>query len=175
MGVDGFQEYARDQYGVILTTQQAAAFRDAFFKMYPGLLDYHKQYKAMAKSDGYIRSPLGRIRHLPLIDSFDRSVASKQERQAINSPIQATLSDMTQWAMSELDRRKPDLYMFGMTHDSISMYVNEDEVPETAILVRDTMENLPFEKVGWKPQLVFLADIEVGPNLGETEELLLAS
>jgi len=113
MQAPGFQSYAKKTYHVDMTMDQSYTFRENFFDMYPVLPDWHEEYVNMAHDYGYVRSPLGRIRHLPLIQSSDWGVRSKQERQAINSPIQATLSDMALMTMIEVDRQYPDLHMFG--------------------------------------------------------------
>jgi hypothetical protein len=34
------------------------------------------------------------------------------------------------------------------------------------------MEHLPFDKVGWTPQLKFLADAKVGKNWGELKKFV---
>lgn len=156
----GFVDYAWTTYGVDFSLEEATAARDAFFNLYPGLLKWHEDYKALARNQLHIRNPLGRIRHLPLIRSRNMKVRSQSERQAINSPIQSCLSDMMLLAMVLIDREYPDLHMFGMTHDEVQMYVPEDEVDLWAKRVSDIMSNLPLDMFGWYPQLEFVADAE---------------
>jgi len=172
MGWAGFQAYARYTYGLILSDEEAQEFREGFFQLYEGLIDWHNQSKDYAHANGFVRSPLGRIRHLPLINTYDNEVRAKQERQAINSPIQSTLSDMAMLAMVELDRQFPELWMFLMTHDNLAMYVPEHKAVEWAVKVKDVMENLPIKQFGWKPQLSFPVDAKVGHNLGELEKVV---
>jgi DNA polymerase I-like protein with 3'-5' exonuclease and polymerase domains len=169
MGAEGFMAYAAQNYGVALTLEEATAFRDGFFKKYPGLLVYHDTYKALAKRDRMVRTPLGRIRHLPLIKSPNQEVRAKAERQAINSPVQGTLTDMTCWSLAlEYREGLHDIApAFGSTHDSMSNYVPEDQVDVIVPKQLAIMTNLPFHKVGWAPQLTFVADAKVGPNLAD--------
>lgn len=169
MKEDGFIVYAHENYGVTLDWDKAHDFREGFFSKYPKLLTYHAVYKAFAREHKFVRTPLGRIRHLPLIDSPVREVAAKAERQAINSPVQGCLTDMVLWSLSlewkeGLHEVSP---CFGSTHDSMTNYMPEDQVDVLLPKMLDTMENLPFETVGWQPQLKFLADAKVGVNLGE--------
>lgn len=173
MGAEGFQIYARRNYGVIMTLQEAQDFRNAFFDSYGGLITYHEEYKAFARRYGFVRSPLGRVRHLPLIHSFNRSVASQAERQAINSPIQGCLSDMLLWAISLWSQQGYQKLapVFGSIHDASYTYAPEDKADVWAKRMQETMENLPFEKVGWTPQLKFFADVKSGPNMGELHKL----
>ena len=178
MSAASLVEYARINYGVHFTLEQATEFREKFlYKAYPMLPVYHQQYKAMAKRYGQVESPLGRIRHLPLINSRFSDIRSGAERQAINSPIQGCLSDMLCWAMAisnetGLVKIAPD---FGAIHDATYKYIPEDRVDEVVERQLEIMENLPFHKVGWNPQLKFIADAKVGQSMGELSEWSKAS
>ena len=173
MQAPGFQDYAYTAYGVKLTSGEAFTSREAFFDLYCKLPEWHDTYKAQGHRWESVRSPLGRVRHLPLINSKDREIRSMAERQAINSPIQSCLSDMMQLAMVHIDREYGSniVQMFMMTHDSIALYVPEDDAVEWAKRIKQIMENLPLDKFGWKPQLTFVADAEVGVNLSELKKL----
>lgn len=176
MSAGGFMNYARVTYGVNLSLTESENFSNGFFELYPKLVDWHAEYKALAHRWGQVRSPLGRVRHLPLINTHDNETRAKQERQAINSPIQSTLSDLAQLAMVHLDMRYPDLEMVGMTHDSLTMYVEEDKSDIWAARVVDVMENLPIQKdFGWNPQLKFIADAEAGLNMADLKKIKLAA
>lgn len=174
MSAAGYQAYAFYTYGVELSLEEAEQQRDAFFHLYARIPDWHKEYKAFAHQHSYIRSPLGRVRHLPMIHSRDSQLRSTAERQSINSPVQATLSDMSCWSLAEFHQHygEPEgCQFFDMTHDSLDAYVKEDEYDKWVPLVTEIMENLPFEKLGWQPQLPFLVDHEFGPNKGEMQEV----
>ena len=172
MSPAGFVNYAWNTYGVELSLEEATAFHNAFFEMYPGLTRWHDQYKALARRYLMVRNPLGRIRHLPLINSRNYKSRGQAERQSINSPIQSCLSDMMLLAMVLIDREYPDLHMFGMTHDEMQCYVPIDEVELWAKRIGDIMSNLPLEDFGWTPELSFPADAEWSTtNLAECIEL----
>lgn len=171
MQAPGFKEYAYTSYGVSMTEQEAVQKRGAFFDLYGRLLEWHDESKQFAKRWGYVRSPLGRVRHLPLINSSDRETRSQSERQAINSPIQSCLSDMMQLAMVHIDREYGhcDIHPFLMTHDSLALYVPEDDALEWAKRLKLIMENLPLERdFQWDSPLKFVADAEmsVADDLG---------
>lgn len=165
----GYVEYARNTYSVILTLAEAEYQRDAFFDLYPGITHYHTKYKGMAHANGLVQSPLGRVRHLPLIHSNNFKSVGQAERQAINSPIQATLSDMACLTLAEFKIRfgyVEDCKFFMMTHDALATYVHEDKCEYWRDEIRDIMENLPLAKYfGWKPQLKFITDAELGDTL----------
>jgi DNA polymerase I-like protein with 3'-5' exonuclease and polymerase domains len=174
MGAEGYQAYALSSYGVKLTLEQAEQARNEFFDLYSKLNDWHTDYKSFAKRWGHVRSPLGRVRHLPLITSRDRQAASKAGRNAVNSPVQSCLSDMMQYAMVLMDREYPDLQMFLMTHDSIAIYVPTDEATIWAKRLKGIMDNLPLKKeFGWDHQLPFVADAEVSVPPAYEEPALL--
>jgi len=177
MSAGGFQVYARKTYGVDLTLQECEEFRHRFLnELYPKLPQWHDKYHRFAQKNKYIPSPLGRVRHLPMVDSWDRGVRSKQLRQAINSPIQSTLSDLTQFSMVQIAKQYPDLHMFGMCHDAIYAYVKEEEVCKWAKIIIDIMSNLPLkETFNWEPQLQFTAEAEAGKTLADCEEVSLAA
>lgn len=176
MSAEGFQTYAWAAYGLALTLEEAQAIREAFFNTYQGLPAWHKKYKAMAQQHKQVVSPLGRIRHLPHIDSPDRFTRSKAERQAVNSPIQSCLSDMLSWVVAEVDAAYGDIVKPVATiHDAGYWLVPEDKHLDYAKRVTGIMQSLPFEKLGWCPQLPFTADATAGYNLGQMEELNLAA
>jgi DNA polymerase I-like protein with 3'-5' exonuclease and polymerase domains len=169
----GFREYAYTTYGVSMTDEEAYIKREKFFELYSRLLAWHETYKQYAHQYQMVRSPLGRIRHLPLIASKDNDMVSQAERQAINSPVQSCLSDMMQLAMVIIHRTYGDkVKMFMMTHDSLSVYVKEDEAEVWAKRLKEMMENLPLARdFGWNSPLTFYADAEIGPNLAEMKKL----
>jgi DNA polymerase I-like protein with 3'-5' exonuclease and polymerase domains len=83
----GFQAYARTTYGVIMTLEEATKRRDGFFAKYSRLLEWHAESKAFAHARGFIRSPLGRVRHLPLINSKDREMVAQAELDDIGHTL----------------------------------------------------------------------------------------
>jgi len=168
MGAPGFMDYARTGYGVVMTLEEATHARNVFFETYPQLLAYHHTYKTFAKNHGYIISPLGRVRHLPLINSPRQEIRAQEERRAINSGVQGCLSDMMIWAISEQVRTGmyAEAPCFGAIHDASYVYAPEDKWEYFAHKVVEGMECLPFHKVGWEPQTRFLADCKMGPSMG---------
>src|SRR5690348_2382735 len=46
MGWRGLKQYARANYGVALTDDEARGYRDAFFRAYPGLRSWNARVKA---------------------------------------------------------------------------------------------------------------------------------
>lgn len=167
----GFVTYARVNYGVHLTLDEAQAIMDGFFEDYPTILDYHREYKAFAHKHGYVRSPLGRVRHLPLINSPNYGERGHEERRSINSPIQSTLSDLMIWALGLAHKLGYDELApcFGVVHDAGYNYVPEDNWEFHVKRDKELMENLPLHKLGWKPQLQFITDAKVGRTMSKKD------
>jgi len=173
MAAPGFQTYVRKEYDLLISLQESDEWINGFFALYPGLKGYHRYYKEMAHEFGYVRCPLGRKRHLPLINSPNGFYRGHAERQAINAPIQTTLSEMTQLAVAriaeEIDPERLTVNL--MVHDDIVGYVREDSIG----LVRDVAEimyTLPFDKFGWNPSIDFPAEPGVGLSLASLEDLI---
>lgn len=173
----GYQAYAHAKYGVDMTITKAQEDHAAFFQKYPGITSFHQQYIKYAREYGCVPSPLGRIRHLPLINSPIRAMATYAERQAVNAPIQSTLNDMMLWALGIAHERGWDVECpcFGTVHDAGYNYVPEDNWEFYVKRDKEMMENLPFEKVGWKPALPFPVDVKIGPNLADLKEVEFAA
>ncbi|MGI4991058.1 DNA polymerase (plasmid) [Halobacteriovorax sp. GFR7] len=176
MSANGFYHYARDSYGVDMTLAEAEEAHVGFFNMFDRLKPWHNEYHNFARQNGFIRTPLGRIRHLPLINHSDGFIRSKAERQAINSPIQATLSDLTQLAATLFEKeygvfgsRSNPLRLCMMVHDALLGYVPMEHAAEWIPKLAEVMSNLPLgELFGWYPQVKFDVDSEVHhDNLSE--------
>ena len=172
----GLAAYAYNNFNVVMSLGEAQAFKDKFFKTYPGIPVWHKKYHMLAARDKMVRSPLGRIRHLPLAGSNDPAVRASMNRKSVNSPVQSALSDMCALAIAILYRRWPELWVFGFTHDEIQAYVPLDDVELWGGRIKEVMENLPLEEdFGWRPQLTFPADAEWSPvSLAECGDLVLS-
>ncbi|NIT54878.1 MAG: hypothetical protein GWN00_01120 [Aliifodinibius sp.] len=173
--LSGLIEFAWSTYKQRITEAEAQKWMDAFFDLHPEFLRWHDEQIMHAQNKGYVRSPLGRVRHLPLINSSDMVARSKSERQAINSPVQATLSDLVIYSAAKFREKygEPDecrLFMF--THDDIKAYVREDKIDYWVPAVKDLMENLPLEQdFGWEVPLKFRSDAEIGYNLRDMTEI----
>jgi DNA polymerase I-like protein with 3'-5' exonuclease and polymerase domains len=172
----GFRNYAEKSYGVKMTLDEAERVRDLWFTKYPGISKYHENVKDFVHRYGYVESPLGRKRRLPLINAPDKWIRLAQERKAINSKVQSTLSDLMLMALAEewAQGGFKVAPTFAMIHDAAYDYVPEDKVEQIAKQKKECMENLPLEKkFGWKPQIPFTASLSVGKNMAELEKLVV--
>jgi DNA polymerase I-like protein with 3'-5' exonuclease and polymerase domains len=124
MGAAGFVTYAAESYGVDFTLDHATQVRNDYFKRWSGLGEWHNHQRALAKKQGFVENLMGRRRRLPAIygeRSYDQGEA---ERQAINSPIQATASDLMLFALARIEELPRDaVVVVGTVHDSVLLEV----------------------------------------------------
>lgn len=150
MGPDKFRTYAEDSYGVSFSQEEAEKFHQSFFNTWQGLSDWHSRSIRDAERDGYITSPLGRVRHLPgmaYMSDYDYGAAG---RMAINSPVQSMASDLLQIAAIQVEKMLPHGRILGMVHDSLIVEVPEDELEPSKKIMEHAMTNLdkPLKELG---------------------------
>lgn len=172
-----FRSYAKTDYGIEFTEEEAKDIRDNFFRTYPMLEQWHNDVQSYVMDKGYIRTFDGRIRHLPNVFSPDEGTAKQAQRQAINSPVQAIASDLGLMTLGRLmpyiQKMKFDwIKPCGFIHDAIVCLVREDKVAHGCDLVKRFMENNPLQEwFDWTPEIPITADAEIGRTLADTHEL----
>jgi DNA polymerase I-like protein with 3'-5' exonuclease and polymerase domains len=162
-----FQKYALINYGLEFSMAECEVYRQKYFELFPQLLDWHERQKRTVHLHKKVTSPFGRTRHLPDVDSPDRSVQMEAERQAINSPVQSCASDITLYSMIQLQKLlKPHEAAMVMTlHDGIGFEIKEDRVDYYAPRIKEIMETLPLKRVfGLDLSVPVVADIEWGTH-----------
>lgn len=173
MGWKTFIDTAWKNYGLVVSEYESKAFRKAFFDEFSMLTEWHRRQRRLAAKYKRVESPIGRVRHLPDIDSEDESVRGEAQRQAINSPIQSFASDMCILSLIQLNRsfRRQGLQArsVGTVHDAINFVVPHDEATRVVPLVRQVMENLPLERLfGTRLKVPIIADVKLGRYWGDS-------
>lgn len=168
-----FMIYAKTDYGIDYTEEEARETRELFFENYPGLIDWHLRTEAELYEDGYVRALHGAMRRLPSIYSTRDNVQHESIRQGINSPIQRFASDLGVAALWRLCRDCPDwIKPCAFIHDALLMYVEEDRAMEAASNVRFYMESTPLEDwFGLRLPVPILADASIGDRLSDMDEV----
>jgi DNA polymerase-1 len=94
MGARGLQVYARTNYGVSMTLDEAKSYRSAFFRSYPGLTKWHR-----SQPDGEVetRTLTGR-----------RRLGVSRFTEKLNTPVQGTGADGLKLALALLWERRGD-------------------------------------------------------------------
>lgn len=173
MGWRKFMSYAKTDYGVTFTEEQAKAVRSMFFRKYPRLAVWHETMRGFAHEHGYVRALHGALRRLPDIYSDDEGIASGAQRNAINSPVQRFASDLGLIALIRICRDMPKdiLKPVAFIHDALIFLVPEERAEELAGNVKWYMETPPLEEwFGIKAPLPITAEPDLGPDLSAMEE-----
>jgi DNA polymerase-1 len=162
-----FKTYARDNYGVEISDEQAEASRTFYFETYNKLPAWHKRQKRFAREEGYVRSLSGRKRRLPDAMRNDNSPEAKAaERQAINSPVQSFANELN--FMSAIQLRKEygrdKVRICGTVYDAILMRVKDEYVEEVVERLLTIMSHPPMlDEFGIKLKVPILAEAKIGP------------
>lgn len=176
MGAGKFITTALSNYSLVVQPDEAQAARTAFFAQFPQLLPWHARQRALARKYKRVETPLGRVRHLPDIDSPDQKVRAEAERQAINSPVQGLASDLALLSFVLVSRRFRKMglrgHAIGTVHDAVNFEFPNDELAVALPIIKDTMENLPLERLfGIHLDVPIIADCKVGKRWGGAKEL----
>jgi DNA polymerase I-like protein with 3'-5' exonuclease and polymerase domains len=126
-----FKIYARDNYQVDVTDDEAQASREAFFELYPGFPAWHEKQRRFAQVNGYVRSLSGRKRRLPsAMGGRDTPERREAQRQAINSPVQSFANELNLMAALQMRREfsRSWFHISGTVHDAVLMLVRNDKV-----------------------------------------------
>jgi DNA polymerase-1 len=142
--------YGMSAYGLArslgIENKQAKEFIDRYFAKYPGVKHYMKEIVKKAKEQGYVTTVLGRKRYIPDLKSKIRTAREFAERTAINTPIQGTAADIIKLAMIEVDKtiqtKKIPCRILLQVHDELIIEVPENEIKDTAKIIKETMEKI---------------------------------
>lgn len=129
-----------------LTLAEAEDFVSTYFKRFPAIKKYLDQVRHQAARLGYVETLFGRRRYFPTLKiNAQRAGLSREEREAINAPIQGTAADIIKIAMTRLPAaiHKAGLaaQLLLQVHDELVLECPKQELKETARLVRSVMEN----------------------------------
>jgi len=129
-----------------LTLAESENFVQAYFQQFPGVKRYLDNMRRLAADQGYVETLLGRRRYFPgLKNQSDRNIRNREEREAINAPIQGTAADIMKIAMLRVPVALVEAGLSGrillQVHDELVLEVPQEELRKTASLVQEVMEN----------------------------------
>jgi DNA polymerase-1 len=142
--------YGMSVFGLTRTTEltlaEAEAFVKTYFEKFPGVKKYLDGIRKQAAQQGYVETLLGRRRYFPALQSkANVQVKNREEREAINAPVQGTAADIMKLAMLKVP---PALKEAGLSakmllqvHDELVLECPKQEVKETARIVQESMAN----------------------------------
>jgi DNA polymerase-1 len=142
--------YGMSAYGLTrasdLTLAEAEDFVEAYFNQFPGVKRYLDNMRKLAAEQGYVETLLGRKRYFPGLknQTGDRNQRNREEREAINAPIQGTAADIMKIAMLHLPAALQKAGLSGQmllqVHDELVLEAPQAELQATARVVREVME-----------------------------------
>jgi DNA polymerase-1 len=149
-----------------MTLAESENFVSAYFEQFPGVKNYLDGMKKLAAEQGYVETLLGRRRYFPgLKTQSNYNIRSREEREAINAPIQGSAADIMKIAMLRvpigLKNEGLRAKMLLQVHDELVLECPTDELKETAALVRKIMGTAYTLKIPLK------TDARSGPNWNE--------
>ncbi|NRA89770.1 MAG: DNA polymerase I [Simkaniaceae bacterium] len=160
--------YGQQAYGLSqalhIDIKEASAFIKKYFERYVGVQDFIETSKEVARKTGMATTMFGRKRPIPEILNKNGMIRAQAERLAVNTPLQGTQADIIKKAMIEIQNALKDskiAHMVLQIHDELIFELPDENIEETAEIVRNIMENITSLSV---PLIV---NIDVGKNWGE--------
>ncbi|CAF0883929.1 unnamed protein product [Brachionus calyciflorus] len=136
---------------------EASNFIESFQSTFPGLKKFIKTQVENCRLKGYVETIRKRRRLLPNISSMEMKQKAQAERQAINTIIQGSASDIVKSAMVKIDkilkkkysitindrfdRNSGGAFMVMQLHDELIYEVNEQYLDDVKLIIKDCMEN----------------------------------
>jgi len=166
--------YGMSAYGLTnatdLTLAEAENFISTYFEKFPGVKNFLDGIRKTAAEQGYVETLLGRRRYFPnLKRGASYAIRQREEREAINAPIQGTASDIIKLAMLELpdeiDRGGLKTRMLLQVHDELIFEVPEEELQATFKLVTRVMEDT------YHLDIPLSTEAKAGPSWGDMEKI----
>ena len=129
-----------------LTLSESQDFVEAYFKQFPGVKKYLDGIRKEAARSGYVETMLGRRRYFPNLKSgLNHAMKNREEREAINAPIQGTAADIMKIAMIKIPPAMAQAGLHGkmllQVHDELVVECPRNELNSVAGVVQDVMEN----------------------------------
>ena len=128
-----------------LSRSESKEIIDNYYKSYPKLKEFTSNQIEFARSNGYVKTLLGRKRYLNDINSRNAIIRSSAERNAINSPVQGTAADIIKLAMikidNELEKLKLKSKLILQVHDELIFDCPKGEIDIIKDMVQEKMQN----------------------------------
>jgi DNA polymerase-1 len=166
--------YGMSAFGLSRTTDltlgESENFVKDYFEHFPGVKQYLDGIRVLAARQGYVETLYGRKRYFPnLANPVNAALRNREEREAINAPIQGTAADILKIAMIRLF---PALKESGLNaklllqvHDELVLEVPKTEIGETARLVQRVMSDAV------KLAVPILTEARCGVNWGSMQPI----
>ncbi len=166
--------YGMSAFGLMrstdLTLAEAEDFVKAYFAKFPGVKKYLDGIRKTAAEQGYVETLLGRRRYFPALQGKSNpQMKNREEREAINAPIQGTAADIMKIAMLKIPAALKAAGLKGkmllQVHDELVIECPQSEAADTARLIQETMAN------AYPMSIPLSTEARAGANWGEMKSL----
>jgi DNA polymerase I-like protein with 3'-5' exonuclease and polymerase domains len=116
MGAETWRIKVRKETGIFLSIKEAKAFRQAFFRLYPGIAKWHKKsdVRAFNPANNSTRTPFGRLLLAQRNDKWERFMLFT------NYVVQGGTADVIKLAIVRIAALLPaDVHLVIMAHDEL--------------------------------------------------------
>lgn len=131
----------------IKTSQkEASQFIKKYMEIYPKVKTYGDECIKKAREKGYVSTIMGRVRHIPDINSSNHVMRAFAERVAKNMPLQGSASDIIKIAMirvfNRLKSEKLKSKLILQIHDELVIDCVENESSKVKKILKEEMESV---------------------------------
>jgi DNA polymerase-1 len=154
MGAKGFRVYARSNYGLDLSEEEAGRYGQAFFRNYPGLAAWHRRVGRSGKHMVETRTLAGR-----------RRLGVERWTEKLNTPVQGTGADGLKLALALLWERRgevPGASPVLVVHDEIVVECDTDQAEAVAAWLRQAMR----DGMPWLDPVPVEVQVKTAPTWG---------
>ena len=177
-----------------VSENEALGFISTFMDTYPGVKKFIEKTIHDCKKNGFVTTLKGRRRYLPNINAHSKpQIMAAAERQAVNSTIQGSASDLVKKAMIDIDQKLCSMFpkcaiplrsgssnqvknaknkieegahFVLQLHDELYYEVSEKNVMVCAKLIKESMEH-GFANM----DVSFPVQLKIGPSWGDLVEM----
>jgi DNA polymerase-1 len=129
-----------------MSRKDAEYFVDTYFKRFPKIKTFLNSLKVQAAEQGYVETMMGRKRYFPNLKSQTNfNLRNREEREAINAPVQGSAADIMKVAMIQLDEKLSnsglDARILLQVHDELLLECSTADLDAARRLTQEVMEN----------------------------------
>ncbi len=129
-----------------LSRKDAAEFVNAYFTRFPGVKRFLDGIRMQAANDGFVETMMGRKRYFPNLGrQMNHLVRDREEREAINAPVQGTAADILKIAMIQLPEALAQAGLKSkillQVHDELLLECPSEELDAARKIVKSVMES----------------------------------
>ena len=151
-----------------VSLQEAEAYMKKFFRMMPNVTKWIARQKDIVARKQEVTSLYGRKRRFPFI--ADGRHMSEVKRQAVNMPIQSSVSDMTLLANMRIIKILRDRGISTLPwphiHDGFLIQVPDEHLDEAVEVVINCMHDVEFET-----EVPFKVEVDAGKRWGSMKKI----